>query len=198
MHKYQFILRHFLIKSKTNTIKLIHLPMKRPSVYTCYNSMLTWSKWYFKYIKSDPRHCFFETTCGWERDWEGQGQWRHQGAGGIEAFAPPVGGSAPHLEEKKWSKSAIFCNFGFCPLRNAFCPLDAPPPKKNLVPPLVKVLSNCEFSEYFSSNIQKILPKFRFQVIKQNMDEMQHRQKKNPNEAAPPIHKKIEVTSFEF
>ena len=48
---------------------------------------------------------------------------------------PPIGGSAPPtcppIERKKWSKSVIFGKFfDFCPLRNAFCPLDAPPPQK--------------------------------------------------------------------
>ena len=41
-------------------------------------------------------------------------------------------------QKKKWPKSAIFGKFlDFCPLRIAFCPLDAPhKKKKNLVPPL--------------------------------------------------------------
>ena len=57
-------------------------------------------------------------------------QWRHQeGAWGSKC--PPVGGSAPPVRRKKWPKSAIFGKFlDFCPLRIAFCPLDAPPKKK--------------------------------------------------------------------
>ena len=57
-------------------------------------------------------------------------QWRHQGGGGHGGKMPPVGGSAPHLppsQKKKLPKSAIFGKFlDFCPLRIAFCPLDAP------------------------------------------------------------------------
>ena len=43
---------------------------------------------------------------------------------------------APPVRRKKWPKSVIFGKFlDFCPLRIAFCPLDAPH-KKFLVPPL--------------------------------------------------------------
>ena len=56
-----------------------------------------------------------------------------KGGGGTGAFAPhppTVGGSSPTLaplKRKNWPKSAIFAKFlGLCPLRIAFCPLDAP------------------------------------------------------------------------
>ena len=47
------------------------------------------------------------------------------------AFAPPLEAlpplAHPPIRWKKWSKSAIFGKFlNFCPLRIAFCPLDAP------------------------------------------------------------------------
>ena len=64
--------------------------------------------------------------------------WHHQW--GTWDICLPVGGSFPHLppsQKKKWPKSAIFGKLvDFCPLRNAFCPLDAPT-KKIMVPPLV-------------------------------------------------------------
>ena len=58
------------------------------------------------------------------------------GIGGIfpqlEAL-PPLD---PTVRRKKWQKSAIFGKFlDFCPLREAFCPLDAPT-KTFLVSPL--------------------------------------------------------------
>ena len=61
--------------------------------------------------------------------------------GGMGHFPPPSLRPCPPLspqsEAKKWSKSAIFGKFlNFCPLRNAFFPLDAPH-KTFLVPPLV-------------------------------------------------------------
>ena len=56
--------------------------------------------------------------------------------GGMGENAPPPPPSkalpplAPPVRRKKWLKSAIFGNFlDFCPLRIAFCPLDAPPQK---------------------------------------------------------------------
>ena len=57
--------------------------------------------------------------------------------GGMGEFSPPPPPpweALPPLapcQKKKWSKSAIFDKFlDFCPLRNAFCPFDAPPQKK--------------------------------------------------------------------
>ena len=58
----------------------------------------------------------------------------------LQAVAASCGAFSPHSEvlpplappvrRKKWPKSAIFGNFfDFCPLRNVFCPLDAPPQK---------------------------------------------------------------------
>ena len=69
---------------------------------------------------------------------------RQNSSGSIKGdICPPVGGSAttcPPSQKKKWSKSAIFSKFlYFYPLRNTFCPLDAPTKKKKkkiLVPPL--------------------------------------------------------------
>ena len=47
--------------------------------------------------------------------------------------------TCPPSQKKKWPKSAIFGNFlDFCPLRNVFCPLDAPT-KNFLVPPLHEI-----------------------------------------------------------
>ena len=47
----------------------------------------------------------------------------------------------PPVRRNKWPKSSIFGKFSdFCPLRIAFCPLDAPT-KKILVPPLTGMTS---------------------------------------------------------
>ena len=62
-------------------------------------------------------------------------QWRHQG--GAWGHLHPQLEALPTYpsQKKKWPKSAIFWKvLNFCPLRIAFCPLDAP---KNLVPPLL-------------------------------------------------------------
>ena len=51
----------------------------------------------------------------------------------MGVFAPPPSEALPPLspsQKKKWPKSAIFDKIlDFCPLRIAFCPLDAPPQK---------------------------------------------------------------------
>ena len=61
-------------------------------------------------------------------------QWWHQG-GHEGAFVPPIGGSplpSPNLPppRKKMAISHFLQTFGSLPLRNTFCPLSAPPPKK--------------------------------------------------------------------
>ena len=60
-----------------------------------------------------------------------QGQWRHQGGGAwgkmppSRRLCPPL--PPPPVRRIKWPKSAIFGKcLDFCPLRIAFCPLDAP------------------------------------------------------------------------
>ena len=52
----------------------------------------------------------------------------HEGAFPI----PQSEASSPPVRRKKWQKSTIFDEFlvlDFCPLRNTFCPLNAPPTK---------------------------------------------------------------------
>ena len=44
-----------------------------------------------------------------------------------EALPPPL---APQSEEKNGKNQPFSANLDFCPLRIAFCPLDAPPPQK--------------------------------------------------------------------
>ena len=69
--------------------------------------------------------------------------------GGICPYPPPTRRGSSPSQKKKWQKSATFHKFfDFCPLRNAFCPLNAllkktnkQKQKKILVPPLLQIHS---------------------------------------------------------
>ena len=67
---------------------------------------------------------------------------------------PPLAPS----QKKKWPKAAIVGKFlDFCPLRNAFCPLDAPQKRrKNLVPPLLRAgIDSGECTPNLASSFRK-------------------------------------------